>query len=73
MTDLLEKAIAQVKQLPEAEQNEVAKMILEKLKSKDKLTKLFEKIDELGEDPSQPSMEKITSMVKEVRHSLTQK
>lgn len=73
MTDLLEKAIAQVKQLSEAEQNEVAKMILEKLESKNKLTEVFEKIDELGEDPSQPSMKEITSMVKQVRHRLTQK
>ncbi len=73
MTDLLEKAIAQIKQLPEAEQNEVAKMIFEKLESKNKLTKVFEKIDELGEDSEQPSMGEITSMVKQVRHRLPQK
>lgn len=67
MTNLLEQAITQVKQLPDAEQDEIAKMILEKIKAKDKLTLLWDKIDQLGEDFEQPSMEEITAMVKEVR------
>jgi hypothetical protein len=72
MTDLLEKAIAKVKQLPESEQDEVAKMILERLQPKDKLTSLWQKIDELGEDEEEPSMEEITAMVKDVRHRLNE-
>ncbi|MDJ0509980.1 MAG: hypothetical protein QNJ64_12095 [Crocosphaera sp.] len=46
---------------------------MEKLASKNKLTKVFEKIDELEEDSEQPSMVEITNMVKQVRHRLEQK
>lgn len=72
MTDLLEEAITKVKQLPQAEQDEYAKMILEKLESKSKLTRLWEKVDELGEDCQEVSIEEITAMVKEVRHKITE-
>jgi hypothetical protein len=70
MTELLEQAIIKVKQLSESEQDEVARMILQKIESPDKLTSLWQKIEQLGEDPQQPSMDEITAMVKEVRHRL---
>jgi len=70
MTELLEQAIAKVKQLSESEQNEVAKMILQKIDSEKKLTSLWDKIDELGEDPEKLSMNEITEMVKKVRHKI---
>jgi hypothetical protein len=69
MTNLLEQAISQVKQLPDAEQDEIARMILEKIQAKDKLTLLWDKIDQLGEDSEQPSMEEITAMVKEAKQN----
>jgi hypothetical protein len=70
MTELLEQAIAKVKQLSESEQNEVAKMILQKIDSEKKLTSLWDKIDELGEDPEKLSMNEITEMVKKDRHKI---
>lgn len=70
MTELLEQAIAKVKQLSESEQNEVAKMILQKIDSEKKLTSLWNKIDELGEDPEKLSMNEITEMVRKVRHKV---
>jgi hypothetical protein len=72
MTTLLEQAISQIKNLPESEQDEYAKMILNKLKNDKKLTRLWRKIDELGEDSQAASMKEITAMVKEVRHKNTE-
>jgi hypothetical protein len=70
MTELLEQAIAKVKQLSESEQNEVAKMILQKIDSEKRLTSLWDKMDELGEDTEKLSMNEITEMIKKVRHKV---
>ena len=69
MTELLEKAIAELKKLTDTQQNEVATMILEQIQPQDKLSSLWQKVDELGVDEDEPAMEEITTMVKEVRHS----
>jgi hypothetical protein len=69
MTELLERAIAQLKKLPDAQQDEVAMMILKQIEPKDRLSSLWQKIDELGTDENEPTMAEITAMVKEVRHS----
>lgn len=68
MTELLEKAIAKVKQLPNSQQDEIAQMIFKQLEQHQGLSSLWQRIDELGTDPDEPSMEEITLMVKEVRH-----
>jgi len=67
MTELLEKAIAELKKLPNTQQDEVAIMILKKIKPKDRIVSLWEKVDELGNDKNEPTMAEITTMVKEVR------
>ena len=69
MTELLESAIQQLKQLPDSQQDEIATMILKQIKSKDKLSSLWQKIDDLGVDEDEPTMTEITAMVKEVRQS----
>jgi hypothetical protein len=71
MTELLEKAIAELKKLTDTQQNEVAMMILKQIQPhpQDKLSSLWQRVDELGIDKEQPTMEEITKMVKEVRHS----
>lgn len=70
MTELLDKAIAELKKLPDTQQNEVAMMIFKQIQPRvqDKLSSLWQKVDELGIDEEQPTMEEITTMVKEVRH-----
>ena len=72
MTELLELAIAELKKLTDTEQNEVATMILKQIQPPNKLSSLWQKVDELGKDDEQPTMEEITTMVKEVRHSKNQ-
>ena len=74
MTELLEKAIAELKKLTDTQQNEVATMILKQIQphSQDKLSSLWQKVDELGVDAEQPTIEEITTMVKEVRHTKNQ-
>ncbi len=82
MTELLEKAIAELKKLPDKQQNEVAMMILKQIQHgqhklprkprqtcppQDRLSSLWQKIDELGTDEDEPTMAEITTMVKEVR------
>ncbi len=69
MTELLESAIQQLKQLPDSQQDEIATMILKQIKSKDKLSSLWQKIDDLGVDEDEPTMTEITAIVKEVRQS----
>lgn len=71
MTELLEKAIAELKKLSDTQQNEVAMMIFKQIqpRTQDKLSSLWQKIDELGTDKDEPTMKEITTMVKEVRHS----
>lgn len=69
MTELLENAIAQLKQLPDSQQDEIARMILKQIESKDKLSSLWQKIDDLGVDGEEPTLTEITAMVKEVRQS----
>jgi hypothetical protein len=69
MTELLENAIAQLKQLPDSQQDEIARMILKQIESKDKLSSLWQKIDDLGVDVDEPTLTEITAMVKEVRQS----
>lgn len=44
-------------------------MIFEQIQPEDRLSSLWQKVDELVTDKEQPSMEEITIMVKEVRHS----
>ena len=67
MTELLERAIAQLKNLPDAQQDEVAKMIFKQIGDKDRLSSLWQKVEELGRDENEPTMAEITAMVKEVR------
>ena len=67
MTELLENAIQQLKQLPDSQQDEIATMILKQIKSKDKLSSLWQKIDDLGADKDELTITEITTMVKEVR------
>ena len=67
MTELLENAIKQLKQLPDSQQDEIATMILKQIKSKDQLSSLWQKIDDLGTDKDEITMTEITTMVKEVR------
>jgi hypothetical protein len=71
MTELLEQAIAELKKLTDTQQNEVAMMIFKQIQphAQDKLSSLWQKVNELGTDEGQPTMEEITKMVKEVRHS----
>jgi hypothetical protein len=69
MTKLLEQAIAELKKLPDTQQDEVAIMILEQIQSKDRLSSLWQKVDELGKDENKLTMAEITSMVKEVRYN----
>ncbi|MDJ0575009.1 MAG: hypothetical protein QNJ65_07560 [Xenococcaceae cyanobacterium MO_234.B1] len=66
MTELLERAIAKLKQLPDSQQDEIAMMILKKIEPKDRLSSLWQKIDELGTDEDEPTMAEITAMVKEL-------
>lgn len=72
MTELLDKAIAELKKLTDTQQNQVAMMIFNQIQPPDKLSSLWQKIDELGTDKEQPTMEEITTMVKEVRRSQKQ-
>ncbi len=84
MTELLEKAIAELKKLSDRQQDEVARMILKQIQHEqpskprqtcppqDKLSSLWQKVDELGIDENEPTMAEITAMVKEVRQSQTQ-
>ena len=73
MTELLERAIAELKKLTKKQQNEVAMMILKQIQQEqhklpqDRLSSLWQKIDELGTDEDEPTMAEITTMVKEVR------
>ena len=69
MTELLENAIKQLKQLPDSQQDEIATMILNQIKSKDKLSALWQKIDNLGTDKDEITMTEITTMVKKVRQN----
>ncbi len=85
MTELLERVIAELKQLPKDQQDQVAMMILKKIQvegwlnssttmnqivePKDRLSSLWQKIDELSVDENEPTMTEITAIVKEVRHS----
>ncbi|MDJ0632860.1 MAG: hypothetical protein QNJ34_06690 [Xenococcaceae cyanobacterium MO_188.B29] len=71
--------------MPQDQQDQVAMMILKKIQvegwlnsstttnrvvePKDKLSSLWQKVDELGTDENEPTMAEITAMVKEVRHS----
>ena len=52
MTELVEKVIAQIKQLSDVQQDKIAKIILRELKSQGKegLSSVWEQIDELGKD-----------------------
>lgn len=72
MTELLERAIAELKKLPDKQQNEVAMMILKQIQPQNRLSSLWQKVDKLGTDEEQPTMTEITAMVKEVRHSQSQ-
>ena len=72
MTELLEKAIAELKKLPDRQQDEVARMILKQIQPSNKLFTLWQKVDELGTDEDEPTMAEITAMVKEVRHRKNQ-
>ena len=71
MTELLELVIAELKKLPDGKQNEVAIMIFKQIqpRAQDKLSSLWQKVDELGADEEQPTMSEIITMVKQVRHS----
>ncbi len=69
MTELLDKAIAELKKLPDTQQNEVAMMIFKQIQPQDKLSYLWQKVDKLGTDEEQPTRSEITTMVKQVRHS----
>jgi phage-related protein len=53
MTELLDKAISELKKLPDTQQNEVAMMILKQILPQE----------------NEPTMAEITAIVKEVRHS----
>jgi len=72
MTELLELAIAQLKQLPDSQQDRIAMMIFKQIEPRDGLSSVWQKIDELGEDVDKPTMAEITAMVKEVRYRLPQ-
>ncbi|MGB5631410.1 MAG: hypothetical protein WBM44_31275 [Waterburya sp.] len=67
MTELLEKAIAELKKLSDKQQNEVAVMILKQIQPSNKLFALWQKVDELGTDEDEPTMAETTAMVKEIR------
>ncbi|MEM8779217.1 MAG: hypothetical protein AAGF26_10155 [Cyanobacteria bacterium P01_G01_bin.49] len=69
MTELLEQAIAELKKLPDRQQNEVAMMIFKQIQPQNKISSLWQKIDELGTDEDEPTMAEITAMVKEVRQN----
>jgi hypothetical protein len=71
MTELLEKAIAELKKLTDTQQNEVAMMILKQIQPhpQDKLSSLWQRVDELGTDEEQLTRSEITTIVKKVRHS----
>ena len=69
MTELLRKAIAELKKLPDKQQDEVARIILKQIQPQNRLSSLWQKIDELGIDEDESTMAEITAMVKEVRHS----
>jgi hypothetical protein len=68
MTELLERAIAELKKLSDKQQDEVARMIFKQIQPSNELSALWQKVDELGADEDEPTMAEITAMVKEVRH-----
>ena len=67
----VQEAIAELKKLPDGKQNEVAMLIFKQIqpRAQDKLSSLWQKVDELDMDEEQPTRSEITTMVKEVRHS----
>ena len=69
MTELLELAIVKLKNLPDAQQDEVAMMILKQIEPKNRLSFLWQKVDELGVYENKPTMTEITEMVKRIRQS----
>ena len=60
---------AELKNLTDTQQNEVAIIIFEQIQPEDRLSSLWQKADELGMDEEQPTMEEINTKIKEVRHS----
>jgi bifunctional DNA-binding transcriptional regulator/antitoxin component of YhaV-PrlF toxin-antitoxin module len=46
-------------------------IVLKRLQKSQDFSQLWQKIDELGDDPEQPSIEELTAMVKKVRHQLS--
>ena len=72
MTKLLKCGIAEFKKLPDSQQDEIAMMILKQVEPKDRLSSLWQKIDQLGVDENESTMAEITAMVKEVRHNQNQ-
>ncbi|YAF94400.1 MAG: hypothetical protein AB3A66_17570 [Nodularia sp. CChRGM 3473] len=46
-------------------------IVLKKIQKPKGLSELWKKLDEVGADSEQPSMGEITTMVKEVRHRLS--
>ena len=47
-------------------------MILKQIQPQNRLSSLWQKVDELGTDEDETTMAEITVMVKEVRHSQSQ-
>lgn len=47
MTEMMEKALAEISKLPEAEQDALAALILEEIESERRWTKLFAKSEDL--------------------------
>jgi len=56
MTDLLEKAFRQVSQLPPAEQDAVAAILLEELASEERWTALFERSQDVLENLAEEAL-----------------
>lgn len=46
-------------------------IVLKRLQKSQDFSQLWQKIDELGDDPEQPSIEELTAMAKKVRHRLS--
>ena len=50
MTKLLDEAIAQVRQLPESEQNQIAAMLIKQIESKSKEDVFWDEFDQILEE-----------------------
>lgn len=67
MTTITDLIKAEIDNIPEEKLEEVYQLIKQFTKKENNFSKLWQKIDDLGEDKDQLSTEEIVSLVKKVR------